>query len=73
MKIYRVSGLKSSGYATGVARAVSAITVGLSVKVDAEKGLINVDGDVQDFLVAAAVHKAGCDYLGPADEPKDIT
>lgn len=66
-KIYRVSGLKSAGSASIVARTISAIKSGVHVKVDVEHGLVDVRGQVQDFLVAAAVRKAGCDYLGPAE------
>jgi hypothetical protein len=67
VKIYRVSGLKSAGSATLVARHVAGIQRGVRVQVDVEHGTLNVDGVVSDYSVAKAVRSAGCDYLGPID------
>ncbi len=66
-KIYRVSGLRSAGSASVVARAITALQTNLHVKVDIEEGLVNVQGRVSDYLVARAVRSVGCDYLGPLD------
>jgi len=65
-RIYRVSGLKNAGSASIVARAITALHNNLHVKVDIEGGLVNVQGSVNDYQVAAAVRSVGCDYLGPA-------
>jgi len=69
VKIYRVSGLKSAGLATLVARHVAGIQRGVRVQVDVEHGTLNVDGMVSDYSVAKAVRCAGCDYLGPVEAP----
>lgn len=69
-KIYRVSGLQSSGRASTLARAITAIERGLRVRVDAEHGLLDVTGNVSDFMVADAVKKVGCKYLGLQDLPE---
>jgi hypothetical protein len=63
-KFYRVSGLQSSGRASTLARAITAIERGLLVTVDPEQGLVGIRGSVCDFLVADAVKKVGCKYLG---------
>jgi hypothetical protein len=64
VRIYRVSGLKSAGSASIVARAITASQMGLHVRVDVEQGLVNVQGQVNDYAVASAIRDAGCDYLG---------
>ncbi len=69
-KIYRVSGLQSSGRASTLARAITAIERGLRVRVDAEHGILDVTGNVSDFMVADAVKKVGCKYLGLQDLPE---
>lgn len=69
-KIYRVSGLHSSGRASTLARAITAIEKGIRVRVDMEHGLLDIKGDVSDFLVADAVKKVGCLYLGIQDLPE---
>lgn len=66
-KIYRVSGLQNSGSASALARTISAIHLGLKVKIDPEHGIVDVRGTVSDFLVADAVKKSGCTYLGVED------
>lgn len=63
-RIYRVSGLRSAGSASVVARAISATQAGLRVKVDAEQGLVDVEGQVNDYMVAKAIKDSGCAYLG---------
>lgn len=74
MRIYRVSGLRSAGSASIVARTISAINQDVSVKVDVESGLVAVKGRVSDYLIANAVQTSGCQYLGPLDDtiPTDI-
>lgn len=69
-KIYRVSGLQTSGSASTLARAITAIEKGLRVRVDAEQGLVDVRGSVSDFMVADAVKKVGCKYLGLQELPE---
>jgi non-canonical (house-cleaning) NTP pyrophosphatase len=69
--IYRVSGLRSAGSASVVARAITALQKNLSVKVDIEGGIVRVDGPVSEFQIANAVRSVGCDYLGPIEHPKD--
>ncbi len=69
-KVHRVSGLHSSGRASTLARAITAIEKGLRVRVDAEHGLVDIRGNVSDFLVADAVKKVGCLYLGIEDVPE---
>lgn len=65
-KIYRISGLRSAGSASIVARAISAIHKDLHVKVDIEEGVVNVRGaSISDFQIASAVKSVGCEYLGP--------
>jgi hypothetical protein len=63
-KIYRVSGLQSSGSASTLARAITAIEKGLRVRVDAEHGIVDIRGNVSDFMVADVVKRVGCKYLG---------
>jgi copper chaperone CopZ len=67
-KIYRVSGLKSAGSASTVARAISKIDDSLRVTIDVEHGLIDVQGPVTDYRIAEALEKTGCKYLGPAEQ-----
>lgn len=69
-KIYRVSGLQSSGRASTLAREITAIEKGLHVRVDAEHGILDIRGNVSDFLVADAVKRVGCLYLGLQDLPE---
>ncbi|NDE90057.1 MAG: hypothetical protein EB059_02800 [Alphaproteobacteria bacterium] len=69
-KIYRVSGLQSSGTASTLARAITAIDKGLRVRVDAEHGLVDVTGNVSDFMVADTIKKVGCQYLGIQELPE---
>lgn len=69
VKIYRVSGLKSAGSASGLARAISAINSHLKVTVDVEEGQVHVHGPAadameDDFLIARAVKDSGCQFLG---------
>ena len=71
-RIYRVNGLQSAGTASNIARAISSINSNLRVRVDMESGTVDVRGNVNDYLIAQAVKKAGCDYLGPADEEWEI-
>lgn len=63
-RIYRVSGLRSAGSASVVARVITAIQKDLRVKVDIEEGVVNVRGAVSDFQVADAVRSVGCNFLG---------
>lgn len=69
-KIYRVSGLQSSGRASTLARAITAIERGLRVRVDPEHGILDIRGNVSEFLVADAVKRVGCKYLGLQDLPE---
>ncbi|MBI3418774.1 MAG: hypothetical protein HY053_01385 [Proteobacteria bacterium] len=65
-KIYRISGLRTAGSASIVARAISALHKNLSVTVDVEEGVVNVQGSIiSDFQIASAVRSVGCAYLGP--------
>jgi hypothetical protein len=67
-RIYRVSGLRSAGSASVVARAISGLERAISVRVDVEGGYVSVKGSVSESMVAAAVKNSGCEYLGQIDQ-----